>query len=79
MIAIIGNTLYSPILPLVVVVSLANVLIDGFNVRTDLLFHEKRPISKSQGIIPFKSQLYIVYYLGIVINAWIIIYSFGTI
>jgi hypothetical protein len=38
MMAIIGFALFSPVLPLVVVISLANVLIDCFNVRTDLLY-----------------------------------------
>ena len=50
----IGFSLYSVVLPIVVLIALANILIDAFSVRTQLLGTEKRTINRSQLLLTRK-------------------------
>lgn len=76
MIAIIGYAIYSIMLPLVVLISLFSILIDTFNVRSFLIYQERRTINQSQRILTFKNQLNIIYFVGILVNAWIMVFPF---
>jgi hypothetical protein len=76
MIAIIGYAIYSIMLPLVVLISLFSILIDTFNVRSFLLHQERRTINQSRKILTFKNQLNIIYFVGILVNAWIMVFPF---
>lgn len=76
MIAIIGYAIYSIMLPLVVLISLFSILIDTFNLRIFLIYQERRTINQSQRVLAFKHQLNIIYFVGILVNSWIMIFPF---
>jgi hypothetical protein len=64
-------------LPMVALISLFSLFIDTFNTRSYLLYQERRPINKSQNILAFKKQLNTIYFIGVLINAWIIVFPFN--
>jgi hypothetical protein len=71
LIALIGFGLYNLLLPLLVSISLLNLVLDTFYVRTVLLEFERRPINRSQSMLTRTTHIRIVYYISITITAWI--------
>ena len=76
MVAIIGFSIYSIVLPFIVFITLINVFVDAFNVRTKLINYERRTINQSEPILTRREQLYFIFFLGIAVNSWLTFNSF---
>ena len=70
------NFIVLPILPLFL---LLTVMISHIGCRMEILYQERRPLPRSQKIIPFLPQLAFVYSLGVLVSSWVLFFTFDTV
>ena len=58
------------LIPLQVPILLVNNMINSFVTRTELIYFQRRTVSRSQSILVRKNHLLFIYYLSIVLNSW---------
>jgi hypothetical protein len=66
--------IYCTLLPLSPGILFLSIFIHFISMRLSLLYEERRPINRSESIIRFSPQLKYLYYLGILVNTWVIIF-----
>jgi hypothetical protein len=68
--------IYCNILPLITLLSLIAFFMQHTNVRLGILYKKRRPINKSERIMPFKTVAKMLFYIGIFSQAWVSVFLF---
>lgn len=63
-------------LPISPVIMCLAVFIHFTKMRLSLIYDERRPLNRSESVIPFSKQFRYVFYLGVMLNSWINVFLF---
>lgn len=68
--------IYCTMLPISPVIMCLAVFIHFTKMRLSLIFDERRPLNRSESVIPFSKQIKYIFYLGVMTNSWINVFVF---
>lgn len=73
---LVNFSIYCNILPLVSALTLIALYIFLTNSRLALLYETRRPINRSERIIPFTKTAKIIFFIGLLSQVWISVFCF---